>query len=120
VKRHDIDVISLVCGLLFTGLGALFALHALDVFSVDVRAVPAVVLIVLGIGGIAAALTSSARSAPPNPAGPAEPAGRPDVDAGSSGVGASDAASAGGSRDPRQAPPAGVGEVAGPPVGGDL
>jgi len=89
VKRHDIDVISLVSGLLFTGLGAVFALHALDLFSVDVRAVPAVVLIVLGIGGIAAALTSSARSAAPAPAGPAEPGpagppGPPDSDSVSS------------------------------------
>jgi hypothetical protein len=72
MKRHELDVISLVSGLLFTGLGAVFALHALDVFSIDVRAVPAVVLIVLGIGGIAAALTSSVRSAAPAPvaAGP--------------------------------------------------
>jgi hypothetical protein len=91
MKRHDIDVISLVSGLLFAGLGAVFALHALDVFSIDVRAVPAVVLIVLGIGGIAAALTSSARSAVPAPVGsarldpalvnplepPAEPASEP-------------------------------------------
>ena len=68
MKRHELDVISLVSGLLFAGLGAVFALHALDVFSIDVRAVPAVVLIVLGIGGIAAALTSSVRSAAPAPA----------------------------------------------------
>ena len=73
MKRHEIDVISLVSGLLFAGLGAVFALHALDVFSIDVRAVPAVVLIGLGIGGIAAALTSSARSAASTaPVGPVE------------------------------------------------
>jgi hypothetical protein len=72
VKRHEIDVISLVSGLLFAGLGAVFALHALDVFSIDVRAVPAVVLIGLGIGGIAAALTSSARTASTAPVGPVE------------------------------------------------
>jgi hypothetical protein len=73
MKRHDIDVISLVSGLLFAGLGAVFALHALDVFSIDVRVVAPVVLIVLGIGGIAAALTSSARSAAPIPVGTGEP-----------------------------------------------
>jgi hypothetical protein len=80
MKRHDIDVISLVSGLLFAGLGAVFALHALDVFSIDVRVVPAVVLIVLGVGGIAAALTASARSAAPAPIGSVEPAAAPGSD----------------------------------------
>jgi hypothetical protein len=62
MKRHELDVISLVSGLLFAGLGAVFALHALGAFSVDVQVVPAVVLIVLGFAGIAAALTSTAHS----------------------------------------------------------
>ena len=62
MKRHDLDVISLVTGLLFVGLAIVFGLHALGTFSIDVRVVPAVVLIVLGIAGIAAALTSSVRS----------------------------------------------------------
>ena len=61
MKRHDVDVISLMGGLLFTGLAAVFALHALGVFDVDLRAAPAVALIVAGLGGIAAAITSSAR-----------------------------------------------------------
>ena len=76
MKRHDIDVISLVSGLLFAGLGAVFALDALGTFSIDVRAVPAVVLIVLGLAGIAASLTSSDRSAERGAAGsdpPPEP-----------------------------------------------
>ena len=59
MKRHDLDVVSLISGLLFAGLGLVFALHAADVFSLDVSVVPAIVLIVLGIAGIAAALTSS-------------------------------------------------------------
>ena len=59
MKRHDIDVISLVSGLLFAGLGIVFALHALGAFSLDVRAVPAVVLIVLGLAGISAAVSAS-------------------------------------------------------------
>jgi hypothetical protein len=68
MKRHDLDVISLVSGLLFAGLGAVFASHALGAFSVDVLVVPAVVLIVLGLAGIAAALTSTARpDAPDSP-----------------------------------------------------
>jgi hypothetical protein len=80
VKRHDIDIISLVSGLLFAALGAVFTLHALDVFSVDVRAVPAVVLIVLGLGGIAAAVTTPARSAAPAATDPPEPPASRDSD----------------------------------------
>jgi hypothetical protein len=62
MKRHQTDVISLVSGLLFAGLGVVFALHALGTFNLDVGVVPAVVLIVLGIAGIAAAVTASPRS----------------------------------------------------------
>jgi hypothetical protein len=61
MKRHELDVVSLVSGLLFGSLGVAFALHALGAFSMDVRVVPAIVLIVLGIAGIAAALASMAR-----------------------------------------------------------
>jgi hypothetical protein len=59
MKRHDIDVTSLMAGLLFAALAAVFALHALDIFDVDLRAAPAVALIVAGLGGITAALTSA-------------------------------------------------------------
>jgi hypothetical protein len=52
VKRHDLDVLSLVSGLLFTGLAVAFLLDALDVWSADVTWVPAIVLIALGIGGM--------------------------------------------------------------------
>jgi hypothetical protein len=69
MKRHDIDVVSLVSGLLFAGLGVVFALHALGSFGLDVRVVPAVVLIVLGLAGISAALASSSRTVEPEPAG---------------------------------------------------
>ena len=66
MKRHDVDVISLMGGMLFTGLAAVFALHALGAFDVDLRAAPAVALIVAGLGGIVAAITSSARWAERN------------------------------------------------------
>ena len=62
MKRHDFDIVSLVSGLLFGGLGTVFALHAVGAFGLDVRVVPAVVLIVLGIAGITAAATSSTRT----------------------------------------------------------
>ena len=56
MRRHDIDIISLVSGLLFAALGAVFALHSLDAFSLDIRVVAAVVLIGLGLAGVVAAL----------------------------------------------------------------
>jgi hypothetical protein len=62
MKRHELDIVSLVSGLLFGSLGVAFALHALGTYSLDVRVVPAIVLIVLGIAGIAAALVSTARA----------------------------------------------------------
>jgi hypothetical protein len=62
MKRHDIDVISLMAGLLFAGLAAVFVLKALGTVDVDLRAAPAVALIVAGCAGIAASLTSSRRS----------------------------------------------------------
>ena len=62
MKRHDFDIVSLVSGLLFGGLGTVFALHAVGAFGLDVRVVPAFVLIVLGLAGISAAATSSTRT----------------------------------------------------------
>ena len=79
MKRHDIDVISLMAGLLFAALAAVFTLHALDIFDVDLRAAPAVALIVAGLGGITAALTSVARADDfTETAGAESPAVRPD------------------------------------------
>jgi hypothetical protein len=56
VKRHDLDVLSLVAGLLFAGLAVAFFFDATDVWSADVSWVPAIVLIALGIGGVLSAL----------------------------------------------------------------
>jgi hypothetical protein len=69
MKRHDFDIVSLVSGLLFGGLGTVFALHAVGAFGLDVRVVPAVVLIVLGLAGILAAATSSTRTHDSDPLG---------------------------------------------------
>jgi hypothetical protein len=61
MKRHELDVVSLVSGLLFTGLAVMFALNALEWVSFDVRVVPATVLIVLGIAGISASVVKTSR-----------------------------------------------------------
>jgi hypothetical protein len=63
--RHEIDVVSLVSGLLFTGLAVVFALNALDWVSFDIRVVPATVLIVLGIAGISASVVKTSRTTEP-------------------------------------------------------
>jgi hypothetical protein len=52
MKRHPLDVLALVAGMLFAGLGAVFLLDALNVFSADVSWIPPIVLIVLGFAGV--------------------------------------------------------------------
>jgi hypothetical protein len=61
VSRHPLDLFSLVAGLLFAVLGALFGLDQLDALDVDLRWIPAIVLLVLGAAGIIASLTRDAR-----------------------------------------------------------
>jgi hypothetical protein len=65
MKRHELDIVSLFSGLLFTGLAVVFALNAADWVSFDVRVVPATVLIVLGIAGISASVVRTTRSDEP-------------------------------------------------------
>ena len=54
MQRHDLDVLALVGGLLFGGLGVLFALDAADSVDVQARWVWPILLIGLGIGGLLA------------------------------------------------------------------
>jgi hypothetical protein len=56
MKRHRLDLLSLVAGLLFAGLGTAFLLDALDQWSADLTWVPPIVLIVLGLGGVASTI----------------------------------------------------------------
>jgi hypothetical protein len=52
MKRHPLDLFSLLGGLLFMGLGLAFLLDALNKWSTDITWVPPVVLIVLGLAGV--------------------------------------------------------------------
>jgi hypothetical protein len=52
MTRHRLDIVSLVGGLLFVGLGVAFLLDALDAWSADITWVPPIVLIVLGVAGV--------------------------------------------------------------------
>lgn len=54
MKRHPIDIVSVLSGLLFTVLGIAFALGEANRIDVDVRFVPAAVLIAVGAAGIIA------------------------------------------------------------------
>jgi flagellar biosynthesis protein FliQ len=61
MKRHALDLISLLGGLLFVGLGVAFLLDSLNIWSADITWVPPIVLIVLGLAGV---LSTFARRAP--------------------------------------------------------
>jgi hypothetical protein len=74
VKRHEVDIVSLVSGLLFTTLAVVFTLNALGTVTFDIRVVPATVLIVLGIAGVSASVQKTARSPEPALASEPEPA----------------------------------------------
>jgi hypothetical protein len=61
MKRHALDLVSLLGGLLFVGLGVAFLLDSLNVWSADITWVPPIVLIVLGLAGV---LSTFARRTP--------------------------------------------------------
>ncbi|HEX4493139.1 MAG TPA: hypothetical protein VH914_18195 [Acidimicrobiia bacterium] len=58
MKRHDLDLLSLVSGVLFAGLGVVFALKATGTISLDLGIVPALVFIVIGLAVCASVVTA--------------------------------------------------------------
>jgi hypothetical protein len=61
VRRHELDWVSLIAGLVFTVFAALYLLTPLVDVSLDGRYVWPVVLVALGVGGLAAAVRANAR-----------------------------------------------------------
>ncbi len=61
MKRHPLDLFSLMAGLLFATLGVLFMLDQHGTISVDARWIPAVVLLTLGVSGIVSSLRATLR-----------------------------------------------------------
>jgi hypothetical protein len=61
VKRHELDLFSLVTGAAFVTVAVLYLLDSAGVISVDGRLVIPLLLIALGIGGLAGALYRMAR-----------------------------------------------------------
>lgn len=62
MKRHDLDVVSLVAGLLFAGLALAYGIGAYTDLRLDPRYVFPLVVIGLGLAGLAAAVTAQRRS----------------------------------------------------------
>ena len=59
MQRHDLDVLSLVAGVVFAVLGGLFLADGLDALDLDVRWVAPILLIGLGVGGLASSMRST-------------------------------------------------------------
>ena len=61
MKRHPVDLTSLIAGLMFLTSAVLFTLDHLGEAHVDVRWVPAIALVTLGLAIIAGSLTKVRR-----------------------------------------------------------
>ncbi len=61
MKRHAFDPVSMVAGLVFAAVAALYLVSEHSSFNVDGRWVLPLVLIGLGIGGVSGALASASR-----------------------------------------------------------
>jgi hypothetical protein len=61
MNRHTFDPVSMVAGLVFAAVAALYLASEHSTFDIDGRWVLPLVLIGLGIGGVSGALTTAAR-----------------------------------------------------------
>jgi hypothetical protein len=61
VRRHDLDWVSLIAGLVFLAFAVAYAVAALTDVSIDGRFVWPVVFVALGAAGVATAVTATAR-----------------------------------------------------------
>jgi uncharacterized integral membrane protein len=61
VRRHDLDWISLIGGIVFTAIALLYLVVAVTDVSVDQRLVWPLVLVALGAAGIATAVSANMR-----------------------------------------------------------
>ncbi|MEU9042107.1 MULTISPECIES: hypothetical protein [unclassified Kitasatospora] len=65
MRKHRLDLFSLIAGALFTVLAVLYLVAALNDQSVNGRIVIPVTFIVLGVGGLAGAVAAVARRGRP-------------------------------------------------------
>jgi hypothetical protein len=61
VSRHDVDIMSLIAGLVFVAVGVAYLLSAMDVIEVEAKWVVPLALIGLGVAGLAGSLLRMSR-----------------------------------------------------------
>ncbi|MFN8155851.1 MAG: hypothetical protein U0R68_00420 [Candidatus Nanopelagicales bacterium] len=61
MRRHDLDWVSLIGGIVFTGIAVLYLVVAVTDVNVDARFVWPLVLVALGAAGIATAVSANLR-----------------------------------------------------------
>ncbi|MBD0692801.1 hypothetical protein [Streptomyces sp. CBMA123] len=66
MRKHRLDLFSLIAGSLFTAIAVSYLVAALDGETVNGRIVVPVTFIVLGVGGLAGAVAAVARRGRPD------------------------------------------------------
>jgi hypothetical protein len=61
VRRHELDWVSLIAGIVFTGIAVLYLVVAGTDLNIDARIVWPVVLVALGLAGVATAVRATQR-----------------------------------------------------------
>jgi hypothetical protein len=61
MRRHELDWVSLIAGIVFTGIAALYLVVAGSDLSIDHRLVWPVVFVALGLAGVATAVRATRR-----------------------------------------------------------
>lgn len=61
MRRHDLDWISLIAGLVFTGLALAYLVVGVTDVDLDARFVWPIVLVALGAAGVATAVSANVR-----------------------------------------------------------
>jgi peptidoglycan/LPS O-acetylase OafA/YrhL len=61
VRKHDLDWVALIAGVLFTGLAAAYLVAAVSDRTVDGRFVWPLVLVAIGAAGVVAAVRANSR-----------------------------------------------------------
>jgi hypothetical protein len=61
MRRHELDWISLIAGIVFSGIAVIYLIAGIADASLDGRFVWPVVLVALGVGGVATAVRATRR-----------------------------------------------------------
>ncbi|MFF2656913.1 hypothetical protein ACFVUH_06060 [Kitasatospora sp. NPDC058032] len=69
MRKHQLDLFSLIAGGLFTAIAVLYLVAAVNDVSVNGRIIIPVTFIVLGLGGLAGAVAAAVRRSRPEEPG---------------------------------------------------